>query len=63
MEVEIVPPITKSPLDSARGRGKVRFPRRATPKVSRPTQSTVGPTVIRIIVQNESFQLVEHNGK
>jgi len=66
MEAEIVAPITKSPLDSARGRGKTRLPRRSTPKTNTPfivDGLKCGPTTVRIIIQNETPQLVEVNGK
>jgi len=66
MEAEIVAPITKSPLDSARGRGKTRLPRRSTPKTNKPVvvdEFMCGPTTVRIIIQNETPQLVEVNGK
>lgn len=62
MEAELVTPVTKSPLDSARGRGKVRRPRRETPKIIKPAMQTTGPTVIRIVLQNETSHLVEYNG-
>jgi hypothetical protein len=65
MEAEIIAPITKSPLDSARGRGKARSIRRCTP-VNKPVvvdQFKCGPTKVRIIIQNETHQLVECNGK
>lgn len=66
MEAEFVAPITKSPLDSARGRGKARSIRRCTPKTSKPIvvdEFQCGPTKVRIIIQNETHQLVECNGK
>ena len=66
MEAELVAPITKSPLDSARGRGKARSFRRSTPKTSRPVVVEgfkYGPTTVRIIIINETHQLVECNGK
>lgn len=64
--MEIVAPVTKSPLDSARGRGKARSPRRATPKTGKSVAIDglkCGPTTVRIIIQNETHQLVECNGK
>jgi len=66
MEAEIVAPITKSPLDSARGRGKARLYRRSTPKTTKPVVVDTfkcGPTTVRIIIQNETHQLVECNAK
>jgi hypothetical protein len=52
-------PIANSPLDSARGRGKVRSPRKFTPKTPRPEKAPVGPKIVVLIVQNEKTQTVE----
>lgn len=65
MEAEFVAPITKSPLDSARGRGKARSIRRCTPTSKQVVvdEFKCGPTKVRIIIQNETHQLVECYGK
>ena len=59
MEAEITVPIANSPLDSARGRGKTRSPRKFTPKTPRPEKTPIGPKFVVLIVQNEKTQTVE----
>lgn len=51
-------PVAKSPLDSARGRGKIRSaPRRCTPKSTE--KSSDGPTTVVLFVIQNDKQLVE----
>jgi len=59
MQSDLMAPVAKSPLDSARGRGKVRHSlRRCTPKSTE--KSSEGPTtVILFLNQNEKKPIVE----
>jgi hypothetical protein len=62
MKAEFIAPTAKSPLDSARGRGKVRTPRRCTPKNIK--SECDGPFSVILVVKNDSTQIVEcKNGK
>lgn len=64
MEVEILPPIAKSPLDSARGRGKARsYRHRGTPKNSK-CSTKAERTIVVLVLQNDTTPIVERkNGK
>jgi hypothetical protein len=59
MEVEYLPPLAKSPLDSSRGRGKIRTtPRRTTPKAVK-TNTKNENAIVVLYLQNEPSQIVE----
>jgi hypothetical protein len=59
MQAELMAPVAKSPLDSARGRGKVRSAssRRCTPKSTE--KSSDGPKAVVIFFTQNEKQLIE----
>jgi len=58
MEQEKIAPFTKSPLDSSRGRGKARSPRKATLKNAQTKNYDSFQTVV-LFIQNETSPVVE----